>query len=72
MVRFSVKSTFNFVRNRLQFVILTPVERLRCGVSEGGLAAVVTDVELTRTCDMVGAAGVRIAVDFVTGKGCGG
>ena len=43
-----------------------------CGVSEGGLAALVTDLELARTCDMVGAAGVRIAVDFVTGKGCGG
>ena len=54
---------------------MAPVERLCCGVSEGGRAlraALVTDVELKRTCDMVGAAGVRIAVDFVTGKGCGG
>ena len=53
-------------------MFVAPVERLRCGVSEGGRAALVTDVELKRTCGMVGAAGVRIAVDFVTGKGCGG
>ena len=38
----------------------------------GGLAALVTDLELARTCDMVGAAGVRICSRFRNGEGLRG
>ena len=48
------------------------MERLRCGVSEGGLAALVTDLELARTCDMVGAGGGPYCSRFRGGEGLRG
>ena len=51
--------------------IVTPVERLRCGVSEGGLAAS-WSLELARTCHMVGAGGGPYCSRFRDGEGLRG